>query len=570
MVHLCHWTVLMCVPYPCRYPSPGRPPPCPLSPTSPATTPTCPHCPLVHTSPHCHLVLHSHRSLLYMLHLSPCPPLQFHCKCTTLTALHRNYNSTTLQLQLRYTTHYIQQLWVRGEVTTATIATTPTITTPTSNHLSVNQWIRSAIRESQQPTSPIGFLFWNFRHRLVRYYWYHLHGRRMHDRIILPLAFTNMSQLRLARASATLIVVNGSVWVGGFAVSRFPVMQAADLEIWEACPLPDLAWQVPNNCYLHPHRVRLRCSKGWWLRRWPFDVHLWSCPSSFFGIHEWRPQTAWIRRCAHGDRTACKECADHAVAPLYRHHCLTTPTLQIRGLLTVMAEKAQQAAFESSAPQRDGSLIRAVRLAVAAEKAYDAPKKVNAKAIIELGHTLLRDARLQMNSPRSTVSIRPLFAPAASHIVPENALVACMPNIKCLLGPGLDAFAQGLSFCGGRGSNSLPYVSTSASPRHCWSCRACRTGRDCGRRASPPSLRWLCQAACTGWKCWYLNSKSASLCTLKAQGYQHAFCFRIYWPFLSQGSCNWYIASNSKHTHTYIYNHFLRSNPANFQVLLIH
>ena len=41
-----------------------------------------------------------------------------------------------------------------------------------SNHLSVNQWIRSAIRESQQPTSPIGFLFWNFRHRLVRYYWY--------------------------------------------------------------------------------------------------------------------------------------------------------------------------------------------------------------------------------------------------------------------------------------------------------------------------------------------------------------------------------------------------------------
>ena len=41
-----------------------------------------------------------------------------------------------------------------------------------SNHLSVNQWIRSAIRDSQQRTSPIGFLFWNFRHRLVRYYWY--------------------------------------------------------------------------------------------------------------------------------------------------------------------------------------------------------------------------------------------------------------------------------------------------------------------------------------------------------------------------------------------------------------
>ena len=44
-----------------------------------------------------------------------------------------------------------------------------------SNHLSVNQWIRSAIRDSQQPTSPIGFLFWNFRHRLVRYYWYNIY-----------------------------------------------------------------------------------------------------------------------------------------------------------------------------------------------------------------------------------------------------------------------------------------------------------------------------------------------------------------------------------------------------------
>ena len=32
-----------------------------------------------------------------------------------------------------------------------------------SSHLSVHQWIRSAIRESQQPTSRIGFLFWNFR-----------------------------------------------------------------------------------------------------------------------------------------------------------------------------------------------------------------------------------------------------------------------------------------------------------------------------------------------------------------------------------------------------------------------
>ena len=60
-----------------------------------------------------------------------------------------------------------------GEVTTATIATTPRNRTPKySNHLSVHQWIRSAIHASQQLTSPIVSYLWNFRHRLVRYYWY--------------------------------------------------------------------------------------------------------------------------------------------------------------------------------------------------------------------------------------------------------------------------------------------------------------------------------------------------------------------------------------------------------------
>ena len=31
--------------------------------------------------------------------------------------------------------------------------------------------------QSQQHISPIGFLFWNFRHRLVRYYWYSMANR---------------------------------------------------------------------------------------------------------------------------------------------------------------------------------------------------------------------------------------------------------------------------------------------------------------------------------------------------------------------------------------------------------
>jgi len=45
---------------------------------------------------------------------------------------------------------------VTDQVTTATIAATPKNTAPTTL---LHQWIRSAIRDSQQPISPIGFLF---------------------------------------------------------------------------------------------------------------------------------------------------------------------------------------------------------------------------------------------------------------------------------------------------------------------------------------------------------------------------------------------------------------------------
>ena len=59
----------------------------------------------------------------------PITPLQFHCKCVTLITLHGIYNSTTLQPQLHYTT---LNSAVVGEMTTATIAATPTNTNATS------------------------------------------------------------------------------------------------------------------------------------------------------------------------------------------------------------------------------------------------------------------------------------------------------------------------------------------------------------------------------------------------------------------------------------------------------
>ena len=94
------------------------------------------------------------------------PRLHYNCNCTC-----KYTNYTTLQLQLHYTTttatattatatalHHTTSSSC-GKVTTATIATIPKKNNSDSNHLSVHQWIRSAIRDSQQPTSPIGFLF---------------------------------------------------------------------------------------------------------------------------------------------------------------------------------------------------------------------------------------------------------------------------------------------------------------------------------------------------------------------------------------------------------------------------
>ena len=101
------------------------------------------------------------------IHVTSYTTPHHNCNYTTLITLHYHYNSTTRQLQLHYTTttttpttktalHHTTSSSC-GEVTTATIASTLENTAPTT--FSFHQWIRSAIRESQQPTLPIGFVF---------------------------------------------------------------------------------------------------------------------------------------------------------------------------------------------------------------------------------------------------------------------------------------------------------------------------------------------------------------------------------------------------------------------------
>ena len=95
-----------------------------------------------------------------------------------------------MQLQLHYTGYTTPQLQLHYTATTAALHHSTSSSgrwgdrpgdhcnhcnhskQHNSSHLQVHQRIRSAIRDSQQPSSAIGFPFWNFRrHRLVRYYW---------------------------------------------------------------------------------------------------------------------------------------------------------------------------------------------------------------------------------------------------------------------------------------------------------------------------------------------------------------------------------------------------------------
>ena len=119
-----------------------------------------------------------------------------------------------------------------------------------------------------------------------------------------------------------------------------------------------------------------------------------------------------------------------APAPLesmvgYRDYCMRVRTPSGRGILTAMAEIGQEKVFKSLNPLADGWLIRAVRLAVAAEKAYDAPKKTDARKIIALGQALLRDAGLTFNSPRSTrcIAVAKIFRLDAARLDPAAVLL---------------------------------------------------------------------------------------------------------------------------------------------------
>ena len=95
-----------------------------------------------------------------------------------------------------------------------------------SNDLSIHPWVRSAIHDSQQFTSPIVAYLWNFRHRLVRYY------RYTSSRVINPKRVCKMSILRVHSILSTLESfpqhpppLDSEGWTHARSVTLHPVLQ---------------------------------------------------------------------------------------------------------------------------------------------------------------------------------------------------------------------------------------------------------------------------------------------------------------------------------------------------------
>ena len=234
------------------------------------------------------------------------------------------------------------------------------------------------------------------------------------------------------QANECHLIVNGEAWVGEFAVWRFPVMQPSDIQVWKARPLPAHAWLVPDNCCICTTRGSGCVALGGgdydgdllMFTSNPTLVEFLHCTPSGIDMPEFITARAHIEGLVDQKQPILLRSVMH-----YREHVLKVPTPQVRGVLTAMAERAQQAALNSTDPFRDGSLMHAFYLAVAAEKAYDAPKKVDAQAIIRLGQKLLANAGLTSASPRSTIQLQEVFHLKRLQPEPEEALQAVMPSV---------------------------------------------------------------------------------------------------------------------------------------------
>ena len=150
------------------------------------------------------------------------------------------------------------------------------------NHLSVHQWIRSAIRESQQPTSPIGFLFLKLPPRLVRYYWYNV---------------TNLQNLR------EFTGVTGVTEECSFPFPKTKATKSVPRETWKVCAAKDPTSIVVWFCLCGrtvqkvQHEFRMNSEHHKWLQRNAADSFLCDSKWHYTTQHRTSPSERCLRRC---------------------------------------------------------------------------------------------------------------------------------------------------------------------------------------------------------------------------------------------------------------------------------
>ena len=177
-------------------------------------------------------------------------------------------------------------------------------------------------------------------------------------------------------------------WVGKFAVWRFPVMQPSDIQVWEACPLPKYAWFVPDNCCICMTNgsgcVSLGCGG------YDGDLLVFTSNPILLRFLDCTPSGSEIPKfnAARAHVEGLEQPNPSEIIACMFQRCKS------EGFSLQWQREPSNKLFNASDPELDAALMHCVRLAVAAEKAYDAPKKVDAKAIVQLGRRLLTEAGL--------------------------------------------------------------------------------------------------------------------------------------------------------------------------------
>ena len=138
----------------------------------------------------------------------------------------RYTNYTTPQLQLHYTTttttatlHPAVVGEVTDQVTIATIATTSKNTAPTTFR-SISGFALPSEIHNNQPLLQVSY-FWNFRHRLVRYYWYvEVRVKQTRRDAVVDCNTMQSNVLKITKRQAT-VLLPGNNSFNFFQVLRF-------------------------------------------------------------------------------------------------------------------------------------------------------------------------------------------------------------------------------------------------------------------------------------------------------------------------------------------------------------